>query len=244
MYDHYTTRYSKDRLSSVRKELKRLYSRIPETTGCMENLASCHAVCCEVQSPQVMYSEFLNSWNYIMNSWKIEQIVDLVIRSVRLYWQENKGNKGCVFFDTQNRVCTQHVTRPYSCRLYSQTPDEEFVPRYERLKVLYPQNEYMPQCRLTKTIGEVPTTEDTTAWFYSLQLIERMLVDKKTPITDVEGGSYRTYNDHIMLKVGNMAFFDALTKLKDRGQEEQDRFIRKLEDRLKEGMETLRGKSA
>ncbi|MHA1470677.1 MAG: hypothetical protein ACTSSP_08985, partial [Candidatus Asgardarchaeia archaeon] len=62
------------RLSSCRKtkkafsRLNRIYDIIPETEGCLDNIekeGGCGAWCCKIQTPQLLYSEFLFIWEYL-----------------------------------------------------------------------------------------------------------------------------------------------------------------------------------
>lgn len=236
MYDFYSSRFGDKVLKKNRKELRRLYEQIPSTTGCMENInkdGGCSGWCCEEQNPQLMYSEFLNTWNYVVQNWSTEKISALVMRAVKSYLNGEKV-KGCVFFDKETRLCSQHETRPFNCRTYGQIPEEEFKPRYERLKILYPDAPFKDQCSLVKTDGNRPTEDDMDAWFHHLRLIEKELLGTFSLVHDGDGGSYRTYHDHILLRIGNMSFLMTLTKLRLSGTpEKKEQFLNKLEEKLK-----------
>lgn len=191
-----------DVISDSRKLLDWIYGKIPETKGCMENLAKgqegCKAWCCETQQPQVLYVEFLNSWNTVKKSWKDDEFIALVERSLRAYlFEENR--KTCVFWNKETHLCTQHETRPFSCRMYGIIPEEEFRPRYERLKVIYPDTRY--QCGLVSTAnGSTVTKADSDAWWKLVKGAERSIGIKEAKIHDDFGGSYRTYYEHILVE--------------------------------------------
>jgi Fe-S-cluster containining protein len=232
MYDYYYY-ITADKLKIAKKELKVLYSDIPETEGCKENIPNnCGAWCCQIQSPQVLLSEFLHSWTTIKSSWKKEQIIQLLQSAVKNYL--NTGLvKGCVFWNKESKLCNQHHTRPFNCRTYSQIPDEEFKPRYERLKVLYPNEDLRDQCGLTKTVGNKPTKEDIDRWFEWLKIIDReMGVDPKL-IHDGDGGLYRTYHDHILLYLGSDMFLSTLTRIRLKSTEDEKlKFIEKIPENI------------
>jgi len=111
--------------------------------------------------------------------------------------------KGCIFFDTEKYTCKIHNYRPLSCFLYGITPDEEFKPRFEKIK-----KEYKgvlgaivkEQCNLIKTKDDKPVTmDDTNKWFEELNEIEKIFGIERHKISDGPGGSYRTFHDHILL---------------------------------------------
>lgn len=234
MYEYYKQPPPVAQQKKLRKELKRLYESIPETEGCLANInkdGGCGAWCCEHQTPNVMYAEFLNTMNAIEHTWKEDDIISLVVRCVEAYFNNNP-TKGCVFWDRQSKQCLQHQTRPFNCRVYGQTPDEEFKPRFEKLKVLYAENPnavIREQCNLVKSIGKTPTTEDTAAWFHDLKMTEMEGGIHPDQINANQGGSYLTYHDHILIRLCTTKLIEDMTVLKISGnKEKQDRFIRQL----------------
>jgi Fe-S-cluster containining protein len=162
----------------TRRSLRNLYEAIPDTEGCIENInkdSGCGGWCCQIQNPQVMFSEFLLTWNQITHNWTKSQLIDLICRAISSYI-DTKPTKGCVFWDSQTKLCGQHETRPFNCRTYAQVPEEDFKPRFEALKILYqdqPDADLRNQCGLVKTVGKKPTTADIDSWFAELTLIER-----------------------------------------------------------------------
>ncbi|GAG93951.1 unnamed protein product, partial [marine sediment metagenome] len=133
--------YKTIRLSTNRKikkvfsKLRNVYQTIPTTVGCLENIgekSGCAARCCLIQTPQLLYSEFLFIWDYISKKWNDDEICDLFERCMK-----NAINpipsKQCVFFNDETNLCKIHKVRPYNCFLYGITPEEEFQPRYEKL---------------------------------------------------------------------------------------------------------------
>lgn len=238
MYDFYKVNIDPDVAQSSRKRLKALYSQIPETTGCMSNIAKadgCGAWCCEHQNPQVMYVEFLNTWHNILKNEPTVKVAQLVIKAVRSYLSEIP-TKGCMMWDKKTKQCTIHHTRPMNCRLYGQVPEEEFKPRYERLKVLY-QNVtnavIRDQCGLVESNGIKPTKEATDRWQAELEKIEHSIGIPTEQITDGEDGSYRTFHDHILLRICGRGFLASLTVVKLSGtKEKKEQFIKDLVDRM------------
>jgi len=193
---------NKDKVESSFSKLNNVYKDIPETKGCMENVDSnCKGWCCQIQCPQLLYSEFLLIWNYISNNWTDNQICDLIERSMMTV-VSGSPTKGCVFFDNESKLCNIHKKRPLNCRIYGITPDEEFKPRYEKLKELYKSvlgAVIKPQCDLVSTCnGKEVTIEDTSKWWKKINNIERSIGLPKKMITDDIGGSYRTPHDHIL----------------------------------------------
>lgn len=187
-------------------KLHTVYRKIPETNGCMENIKKkdgCGGWCCECQSPQLLYSEFLLIWNYISREWDDDKIVDLFERCM-INSVDTIPSKGCVFFDSEQCICSIHSVRPYNCRIYGITPDEEFNHRYEKLKKEYeniPGAIAKPQCNLISTCnGKKITSKDTDEWWNEISHIESKIGIKKKYINDdVNGGSYRSPHDHIIL---------------------------------------------
>jgi Fe-S-cluster containining protein len=183
-----------------------------------------------------MFVEFLNTWHHILNDQPTERIAELLIKAVRAYLS-NASTKGCIMWDKASKQCTIHHTRPLNCRLYSQIPDEEFKPRFDRLKVLYeksPDAVIMEQCNLTETVGDEPSMADTDRWQRELERIEQDVGIPKALINDNEGGSYRTFQDHILLRMCGQPFLARLTVLKlTASKEEQERFIQDLIEKMR-----------
>lgn len=225
----------------ARKKLERVYKRIPETTGCLENInkeGGCGAWCCSVQAPQVLYVEFLHCWDIVLRTWKMEDIVDLVRRSLQTYLS-NKPTKGCIFFNTGTKLCNQHTTRPFSCRCYGIIPDEEFQSRYEQVKEMLkdkPDADVRMQCDLVNTAdGSQVKTVHTDIWWDMLIKVEMSIGVPRQAIHDRFGGSYRTYHDHLILHLFTESVMPNLSVIRIQGtNEEKESAIEKLIDHFKE----------
>jgi len=186
-------------------KLHNIYNQIPDTEGCMDNIEKkdgCKGWCCMYQSPQLLYSEFLNLWHGIMKDWEVEDICDVIEKSLNNY-VKGTTTKGCVFFDENTKMCRVHHKRPYNCRIYGITPEEEFAPRLARMKEAYKDvvdAVIKDQCHLIKTAdGKEVTAEDTDTWWDKLVEIERGIGIPKDNVNDDMGGSYRTPHDHVLL---------------------------------------------
>lgn len=205
-------------LDKLSGSLSEIYSGVPDTKGCMENInaeGGCGAWCCEQQSPQVLYVEFLNAWHYISLNWSRPKITELVGRALRNYLSTDM-NKGCIFWDKSTKLCTQHESRPLACRTYGVMPEEEWKPRYERLKVLNPG--LREQCNLVSTVDDKPVTkEQTDHWFQNIKDIEHSLGIAFDKMDDKPGGTYRTFHDHIVLSLYGRVVLAELTKMKLHG---------------------------
>jgi Fe-S-cluster containining protein len=201
------------KLNEANKRLVVLYEKIPSTKGCLENIYAeknpCKAWCCEQQNPQLLYVEFYNAWSHMLATWCNEDILQIIDASLKTYLSEN-AVKGCVFFDDNRRLCRIHERRPYNCRIYGITPDDEFKPRYEKLKVIYPHIRY--QCNLVSTQNNNPVTKNNIEnWWLELKSIEMGAGIKIADIHDDVGGSYRTFYDHILLHLLGEAGMEYLT---------------------------------
>ena len=215
-------------LDKAFENLNEVYKHMPETKGCMDHISKpvaeggCGSWCCQVQQPQVLYTEFRNAWSHIVEKWDAKDILDLVEAAMRSYLS-NVPTKGCIFWHREEHICKQHNTRPYSCRVYGITPDAEFKPRFERLKVLYQDHVgaiFRDQCNLVKTCnGKKVTTEDTHKWWSSLEKVEQSIGIDKKDITEAPGGSYRTYPEHILNHMLSKKVIDALQTLRVHGSE-------------------------
>lgn len=216
----YGTTDNKRKLKEAKERLNILYSKIPDTKGCMQNNrpeseGGCGSWCCKTQTPQVLYTEFLNTWKNITKDWDDSSFEKLIEKCLRKYLFPNK-DKSCVFINMQTNKCLQHETRPFNCRIYGITPEEEFKPRYERLKVIYP--DARDQCHLVSTIdGKTVTTRDTNNWWLEINAIEMSIGIKKETITDAPGGCYRTYHDHILIHILGDKGMEQLSLLREKG---------------------------
>ena len=187
-------------------KLRNIYNSIPATKGCMENIngsgVCCNAWCCKIQTPQLLYSEFLLIWNFISKKWRDEAVCDLFEKCM-LNAIDDIPSKGCVFFNKEINQCRIHKFRPYNCRIYGITPPEEFNPRYEKIKEEYKTiigATIKPQCELVSTVdGKKLTTKNTNDWWNEIAAIERLIGIPMNMVTDEFGGTYRTPHDHVLL---------------------------------------------
>jgi Fe-S-cluster containining protein len=185
--------------------LHSIYNTIPKTKGCLENLTEkecCKAWCCRIQNPQLLYSEFLLIWDYVSRNFNDDDICELFRRSM-FNAISTSPSKGCVFFDKNTYKCTIHKVRPFNCRIYGITPKSDFDKRYERLKKKYEfdsKADFRHQCELVKTEnGQEVTSKDIDTWWNRLKNVERSLGISNKDIHDEDGGSYRSFHDHILL---------------------------------------------
>jgi Fe-S-cluster containining protein len=220
------------KLKQTHVRLNALYQKIPSTVGCLENIKlenGCKGWCCEEQTPQVLYVEFLNSWEYVVSNFSQQQLRELFESCLSKYLYPQRY-KGCVFYDKVNRICKQHNTRPYNCRIYGITPDDEFKPRFEKLKVLYPDLKY--QCNLIKTEnGEEVTKKNIDNWWLELKSIEMAIGVQAKNIHDNVGGTYRTYHDYMLLYILGEEGLEYLTYYRMNGSgEEKDKIIKQTSD--------------
>jgi len=229
----------------ARVSLNVLYSKIPDTKGCMEHIGKpeseggCGAWCCRMQTPQVLYSEFLNTWKNVTSSFSDGDFESLIERCLRKYLYPNE-DKGCVFLNKETNMCAQHETRPFNCRVYGIIPEEEFKPRYERLKVIYP--DIREQCNLVSTVdGRKVTKKDTDNWWLELKSIEMKMGVKPDLVSDDDGGSYRTYHDHILIHLLGEENLYKLSEIRVGGSKiDKERVIQRMMGMLKKFKEQKR----
>ena len=198
-------RVNSDKVYMQFSSLYNVYNKIPETTGCIENLednACCGAWCCKTQTPQQLYSEFLLMWKHVVKEFSDDQVCEL-FRRCMLNAVNTSPSKGCVFFDKKKKQCTVHNVRPFNCRIYGITPTEDFSERYNRLKEQYKNDnraDFRPQCNLVSTLNKkIVTSQDIDLWWNSLVDIEKRIGISNKNIHDGEEGSYRTPHDHVLL---------------------------------------------
>jgi len=231
-------------LEDSKNILEYIYSKIPETKGCMKHInakppvENCGGVCCQLQNPQVLYSEFMNSWKGVVDDWEDNDITDLIERCLKAYLFE-EHRQGCVFWDSSTKLCLQHRQRPYNCRIYGITSEEEWKPRYESLKILYP--ETRDQCNLVSTVdGSKFTKEKSDKLWAMLNNAEKMLGIKEEDIHDGFGGSYRHYYEHFLIHIMGDDGMIMLSQIREHGSQEEKLNIIKL---ALEGMSSFKGKS-
>ena len=186
------------------KELSLLYSKIPETKGCMdwimkpENEGGCASWCCSKQQPNVLKIEFKLIWDFIIKNWSKDSFLLIVEKALMSYVFKLQENP-CIFLSKENK-CTIHENRPYNCRIYGIIPEEEFKPRYERLKIIYTNTR--DQCNLIKTIdGSIVSKKDTDQWWSDLCVLEKAAGVEEKKIHDGYSGSYRNFYEHVILEL-------------------------------------------
>ncbi len=213
--------------------LKDFYKTLPETKGCLEHIGKprdeggCGAWCCLVQQPSVLHVEFLLTWKFILATFEVDKIIDIIHVALQNYLSD-VVNKGCIFFDHESSLCVQHESRPLACRQYAITPEEEFNKKLVKLRVLHKDKTdvfFRDQCNLVSTAdGSTVTTKDTDKWWKELTSIEEDFGIKRKRITEEPGGTYRTYPEHILMKVFSSNMLDALQVLREFGSE-QEKFM-------------------
>ena len=205
-YDFYKTiRVSNPKVKDSNSSLHNLYDQIPSTKGCLENKDKnecCGAWCCQIQTPQLFYCEFLLIWDHISKEMGDDDLCEL-FKKCMLNAVNKSPSKGCVFFNKEDGLCTIHDVRPCNCRIYGITPEEEFNKRYKEIEKEYsiiPGAVCKPQCSLVSTEdGKEVTSEDTEGWWKQLTALEHSLGIPDEYINDEVGGSYRSPHDHILL---------------------------------------------
>ncbi|MFW6173470.1 MAG: YkgJ family cysteine cluster protein [Elusimicrobiota bacterium] len=218
-------------------KLNKLYQDIPETKGCMENLPRCQAWCCSIQSPSLLFVEFMNVWDNILHDYSTKEIVGLIKGAVNNY-VFFRPDAGCIFFDRNTKYCMCHKYRPYNCRIYGITPEDEFTLRYERFKEQYKDEMYdiRDQCSLVEVRnGQKVTTNDTNKWWERLCKIEHYFGVSKSNINDAPDGTYRNFHDHLLLFLFPDDLLSRLTMLRlnrDLPKEEKKKCIESFIDCL------------
>lgn len=206
MFDFYKNiRLYDPKVQKSFSKLANIYRDIPSTKGCMSNISiegGCGAWCCQYQTPQLLYCEFLYLYRYISKNFSNEEFLEALRKSM-INSVDTNPTKGCIFFDKETKLCKCHKARPYNCRIYGITPPEEFNPRYEKLKEKYKYEigaVIRPQCSFVSTLnGEKVTVEKTTEWWEKIYEVERNIGVKKELINDGIEGTYRTPHDHFIL---------------------------------------------
>lgn len=240
----YGSTEDKKRIDDSISVLNYVYSEMPSTKGCLENIGKskkeggCGAWCCQVQNPSVLYVEFLNVWKNTISTWSDGKIGNLIEACLKNYLFD-RPVKGCVFFDHKSKMCSQHETRPYNCRIYGVIPEEEFKPRYERLKVL--NNQTQKQCGLVSTEdGSEVTMKDTNYWWKQAMGAEGAIGIKKSLINDDATGSYRTYHDHVLIHVFGLDFLGQLTDVRlNSSDKEKSKIIKEMMESYKNFMKVV-----
>jgi len=183
---------------------------------------------CKQIQPSVLYVEFLYTWKYILDNYDLDWIVNLIEKALDSYLS-GVVNKGCIFLDFSSNLCSQHETRPLSCREYSITPEEEFNRKLVQLRIHYkdrPDAIFRDQCNLVSTEdGSKVTAKDTNKWWQELKTIEENFGIDKKRISDDLGGTYRTYPEHILMKVFSSQMIDTLQVLKQYGSEQEKHMV-------------------
>tara|TARA_Y100000310_G_scaffold57488_2_gene52726 strand:+ start:52371 stop:53138 length:768 start_codon:yes stop_codon:yes gene_type:complete len=246
-FDFYKNKKVKEKKPITFRRLNRLYNKIPNTKGCMENInkkGGCNAWCCRLQNPQVLYSEFLNTWDNVLKQFSMNDMVLIVERAIRSY-VTSSVIKGCIFFDEDDNLCAVHETRPFNCRTYGIIPKKEFTARYEKLKEVYKDNpdaDVRDQCDLVSTLnGRKVKSKEIDKWWRLLNNVEANLGIPRENINDDLGGSYRTFHDHILLEIMPNDVMEELQKVRlMENEEEKEQAVHAF---MKEFKERIDGKT-
>jgi len=201
-------------------KLSSLYQKIPDTKGCVENINECRSWCCQCQNPNLVYCEFLRTWNHILKTWDGEQIIGLIKKALHNYLSD-LPIKGCIFRNKETYLCDIHKYRPLNCFLYGITPKEEFDERLEKIKEIYKGQIgafFREQCTLVETVnGKKVTRQDTDRWWKELKEIETSIGIDKKHIVDQFGGTYLTFHDHLLIYLLPEYLFNNLVSVRQYG---------------------------
>lgn len=210
---------------SIESRLENLYNKIPDTSGCMDNICKengCNGWCCVVHFPHLFSCEFKKTWERINKDWSKEEFADIIEKSLQNYLL-GEVTKGCIFFDKNSKKCKIHDIRPYSCRLYGITPKPEFDRRYNLMLERYKDNPLMffkPQCDCVRTInGKEITEEETDGWWKTLSSIEESFGADPKDLS--EGVTYMSHHDHILSRVLPEYTLENLSKVRQFGKKEE-----------------------
>lgn len=232
---------NKDKIEKTDRQLQELYKKIPQTTGCMQNInhptSPCQAWCCKLQQPQVLLSEFSVVMKYMTENWSSDQILDIIKKALESY-VSNKQIKGCIFHDSDSLLCKIHEKRPMNCRIYGIIPKEEFNKRLEKIREMIPNEDIREQCDLVSTEdGSEVTTSMTDAWFEALTTIEVDFGVLPKSIHEKTGGTYRTFPDHLLLNMFPTKILHMLSEVKAAKEEEsKKKFIEILVENLRKSI--------
>ena len=214
----YNATTDKNILDNSISKLNEIYNSIPDTKGCLEWIkkeekdGGCGAWCCSKQYPQVLYIEFKNIWNFVINNWGKERFLALIESSLMAYLID-EHRMACVFWNKNDKTCQCHQYRPFNCRVYGILPEEEFKPRYEKLKILYPNTR--DQCNLISTVnGEKVTKDQVDLWWKQICEVETSIGIHPGFIHDELGGSYRTFYEHVLLETMGEQGMEMLSKMR------------------------------
>jgi Fe-S-cluster containining protein len=225
-------------MSDIQEKLNILYNKIPNTIGCKDNISKadgCGAWCCQKQNPHVLNCEFNNTFNFVMNNDNKDEIVLFFKKALESYFSEDIV-KGCIFWNSSTKLCSIHNHRPFNCRIYGITPEEQIKPRIEKLRVFYQDkdgNLFKDQCNLVKTEdGSTVTVKNVDEWWEELKSIEKSLGIPDSDIHDNQGGSYRTFYEYFILSVCDEVTQEKIGQLKREKNKEK---INQLIDLLVNG---------
>ena len=219
----------------VLKELNEIYDEMPDTVGCV----SC-GKCCRVQHPHCYFSEFLNMYSYIIDSWDQKGISDLVSSCVERYLS-NELNKPCVFLGANN-MCKIYEKRDYNCRAFGIIPKKAYAKHVQEVKKNFPgmrldlekQSDCCGGVKPEKYIG----AKKLDNLFGRIYELDRDLGVSQDDIT--AQNNYMTFHDHFLLFVYGAYpdFLNQLTAVKRSGSESDKK---QIIDEIKKEMEKENG---
>jgi Fe-S-cluster containining protein len=221
-------KYKKTKVDKSIKKLNNIYSELPETKGCLENInkePGCGAYCCKIQYPTMQLIEWLNLWRYVNKEWSNEEFFEILEKALRLFFS-NRVIKPCLFFDDKKKICKVHKKRPFMCRAYGLMPHEGFNARVEQLREYYKDDleaVFKDQCDLVETVtGESEISQAQLKNFISRidELEKEIGIDSKMMSDDV-GGTNRAPHDHLLLHLLPEHVIQNISKVKQFGEEEE-----------------------
>jgi len=216
----------KKKVNIIHQKIDKVYKKIPDTKGCMDNLKECCGWCCSVNNPHVLKCEFERIFEFVMKTWTVGDLLELIEKALVNYLA-GEVSKRCIFFDEKEKKCRIHDIRPFACRMYGITPEEEFKERYNKLVEKYKDNVLMilrPQCNLVSTIDNTKLTrEDSDKLWNEMIKIEIADGTPAKQIVDKAGGTYLTYHDHLLITMIPDYLMENLSKVRQFGDDKDKR---------------------
>jgi Fe-S-cluster containining protein len=175
----------------------------------------CHScACCKVAMPQLNYCEFTQLIHDIWDRESRTGKIDVICKSLEYYmknefekWGMETMIKPCMLLD-EDGMCKYYDSRPLSCRLYGQWPEDAYNARVDKFEEQYkglltrdqlPLNKQCPFVERVDKDNEL-TIEIIDDLFAQLKNIDSQMGEfSEAQIDNAE--NYRAFHDWLLLKI-------------------------------------------
>lgn len=206
---------------TLAEKLRRVYEdTIDLSTTCQGRCECCKAAC-----PAMNYCEFSQLIKEVWDKESQQSKTELICTSIEYFfknefekWGIETLNKPCMLLNDEG-VCKYYKSRPLSCRMYGQWPDDVYKARVDKFEKAYEgllKREELPlntQCPFVERVDkdEELTAEIIEDLYAQLDDLDRKVMKRFSEVQISAKENYRTFHDWLLYQTFGEEWLSTLT---------------------------------